>query len=387
MGLLQAAAHGREDLPLSAMTPTQVRWALESGFGPLLWYATHAAAGTAASPLWPLVQGTDVAARLLTAEQGAAMGEILEACRGRIPPVTLLKGMSISTQYYPLPHLRLMRDMDVLVDEAALPTLESILSTLGYRQQSDRPPAFYATHHHSMPFVHPARGLWVEVHRGLFPPSSRLGMDRLFSRETLDQQRQRSAFQGHEVFRLSPEWQLVYIAAHWALEFPRMNVVALLDVIYLLRGTASAFDWERLLDRLEGSAAASPLYLLLTYLDAPQLVGLAPEVLRDLGARQRALGPPTLALMQRLLDRYLMAGPPAGRVLSAYRLEILWQTLLGPRSPGGNLLRVPWHWLVASRLGTGGAKLRRLVWAPRAERHARLLCHSSQDSTHRFHGG
>jgi hypothetical protein len=143
MGLLQAAAHGREDLPLSAMAPAQVRWALESGFGPLLWYATHAAAGTAASPLWPLVQGTDVAARLLTAEQCAAMGEILETCRGRMPPVTLLKGMSIGTQYCLLPHLRLMRDMDVLVDEAALPTLESVLSALGYRQQSHLPPTFY----------------------------------------------------------------------------------------------------------------------------------------------------------------------------------------------------------------------------------------------------
>jgi hypothetical protein len=43
-GLLQAAAHGREDLPLSAMAPVQVRWARERGFGPLLWYATHAAA-------------------------------------------------------------------------------------------------------------------------------------------------------------------------------------------------------------------------------------------------------------------------------------------------------------------------------------------------------
>lgn len=343
MGLLQAAAHGREDLPLAVMEAAQVRWAIESGFGPLLWYTTHAAAGTAASPLWPLVQGTDMAARLLTAEQCTAMGEILEACRGRMPPVTLLKGMSISAQYYPLPHLRLMRDLDILVDEAALPTVESVLCALGYRQQSHLPPTFYATHHHRMPFVHPARGLWVEVHHGLFPPSSRLGMDRLFRRATLAQQRQRSAFQGHEVFRLSPEWQLAYIAAHWAVEFPGSGLVALLDIIYLLRRTAGAFDWARLLDGLEGSAAAAPLYLLLTYLTANQVVALAPEILRNLRARQRGLSSVSLALMQRLLDHYLVAGPPAGRMLSAHRLAILWQTLLTPGSPGGNLLQVPWH--------------------------------------------
>jgi len=351
MGLLQAAAHGREDLPLAVMEAAQVHWAIESGFGPLLWYTTRAAAGAAASPLWPLVQGTDLAARLLTAEQCEAMGEILEACRGRMPPVTLLKGISISAQYYPVPHLRLMRDLDVLVDETALPTLESVLSTLGYRQQSHLPPTFYATHHHSRPFVHPARGLWVEIHRGLFPPSSRLGMDRLFWRETLDQQRQLSAFRDHEVFRLSPEWQLVYIAAHWAFEFPRSGLVALLDMIYLLRRTASAFDWARLLDWLEGSAAAAPLYLLLTYLDAYHVVDLAPEVLRNLSMRQHVLGPVSLALMQRLLDRYLMAGPPTGLVLSAHRLEILWQTLLAPGSPGGE--SAPSALALAGRLTPG----------------------------------
>jgi hypothetical protein len=228
-----------------------------------------------------------------------------------------------------------MRDLDVLIDEAALPTMASVLGALGYRQQSHLSSTFYTTHHHSMPFVHPARGLWVEVHRGLFPPASRLGMDRLFSRATLDQQRQVSAFQGHKVFRLRPEWQLVYIAAHLAGEFPRSGLVALLDVIYLLRGTAGAFDWERLLGGLEGSAAAAPLYVLLTYLKAAQLVDLAPEVLRDLGGQQRALGPVGLALMQRLLDRSLVAGRSAGRVLSAHRLEVLWQTLLGPGLPGG----------------------------------------------------
>lgn len=162
-----------------------------------------------ASPLWPLVQGTHLAARVLTAEQFGAMEEILEACRGHVPPLPLLKGISISEQYYPVPHLRLMRDLDVLVDEAALPIVETLLSVLGYRQQSSCPPTFYATHHHSRPFFHPVHRLWVEVHRGLFPPASGAwGTDRLFTQEGLTQQRQPSVFQGHEVFRLSPELQL-----------------------------------------------------------------------------------------------------------------------------------------------------------------------------------
>ena len=73
MRLLQAAAGGRADLPLATLEAAEVRGAIEAGFGPLLWYTTHAAPGAAASPHWPLVQGTDLAARLLTAEQFAAM--------------------------------------------------------------------------------------------------------------------------------------------------------------------------------------------------------------------------------------------------------------------------------------------------------------------------
>jgi len=365
IGLLRAAAHGRAAMPLAAIEAAQVRWAIETGFGPLLWHTTHAAAETAASPLWPLVQGTDLAARLLTAEQFAAMGEILEACRGRMPPMTLLKGISISAQYYPVPHLRLMRDLDILVDEASLPTVEAILSVLGYRQQSHWPQTFYATHHHSMPFIHPARRLWVEVHRGLFPPASVLGTDRLFSQEVLKQQRQPSVFQGHEVVRLSPELQLVYIAAHWATGFqPIGGLIALLDTIYLLRRTAGTLEWGRLLAWLEGSAAAAPLYLLLTYLDTCHLVELPPEILLQLRPRQHALSPTTLALGHWLVDRYFVAGYPMGRIVNDYRLDVLWQMLLlGPGAPRGKLLRVSWRWLVASRLGLGGRLWRRTTGA------------------------
>jgi len=372
IGLLQAAAHGRAAVSLTALKAPQVRWAIETGFGPLLWHITHASCETSASPLWPLVQGSDLAARLLTVDQFDAMGEMLEACRGRVPPLTLLKGISIGEQYYPAPQLRLMRDLDVWVDEAALPRVEAILSGLGYRQQSHWPPTYYATHHHTMPFVHPARGLWVEVHRGLFPPASTLGMDRLFSREALQQERQPSAFQGHEVFRLSPELQLVYIAAHWAMEFqPIGGLIALLDAMYLLQRTAGTLDWGRLLAWMESSAAAAPLSLLLTALDRFHLVDLPPEVLPQLRTWPQALSPTTLALGHWLIDRYFVAGHPMGRLLSDYRLEVLWQTLvLGAGAPGSKLLRVSWRWLVASRLWPGDRLWRRATGGSVTNGHA-----------------
>jgi hypothetical protein len=53
MGLLQAAAHGRKDLPLAVMEAAQVHWAIESGFGPLLWYTTRRCRGRRLTALAP----------------------------------------------------------------------------------------------------------------------------------------------------------------------------------------------------------------------------------------------------------------------------------------------------------------------------------------------
>ena len=56
---------------------------------------------------------------MISAEMTDAMKEIIDACEGYVPPLTLLKGISICDQYYPKPHLRLMRDIDFLVEDNA----------------------------------------------------------------------------------------------------------------------------------------------------------------------------------------------------------------------------------------------------------------------------
>jgi hypothetical protein len=347
---------------LAAFDDAQIRWAIETGLGPLLVYATTADPQASTSPLWPFLQGADLLARMLTDEQFDAVSEILDACEARVPALTLLKGISIADQHYPVPHLRPMRDIDILVDEAALPIIESLLCALGYRQQSTNPPSFYDTHHHRMPFVHPQRGVWVEVHRGLFPAHSRVGTDRIFGLEHLDSQLRPSTFRGRPVTRLSDALQIVYIASHWALDFqPIGGIIAMLDLIYLLKHSKEAVCWEHMLDWLHGSVAATPLYLLLTYLDTYQLIDIAPEILHELSVRQRSFGSLNLHIMHRLIDRYSVDGHPFGRVYSGHHLNILWETLLLPGPPLGNLLQVPRNLLLASRVGTGFSRLQRML--------------------------
>lgn len=353
--LLQAASQGRRDVSLATFDERQGRWAIETGLGPLLAYTTATDPQAAISPLWPAVQGTALLSRLQTAEQFAAMDELLEACEGQVPPLTILKGISIADQHYPVAHLRPMRDIDILVDAKTLPIVAALLHTLGYRQQSHRSPEFYDSHHHLMPFVHPQRGIWIEVHRGLFPPGGHLGAEPIFGLDRFTAQLQPSTFHGRTVMRLTDAFQLVYIAAHWAYELPGLGgTVALLDVIYLLKNSRHVLGGESIVDWLQGSSvAAAYVYLLLTYMARYHLIDIPSEMLRALARRQQAFGALNLHLIHRLLDRYVVDGHPHGRVCNAHHLEIIWKTLLQPGHPWGNFLRVPWNLFLGSRLGAG----------------------------------
>jgi hypothetical protein len=351
LSLLRAAAEDQDDLPLAAFTNAKVQWAVETGLGPLLFRSTKAHHQAINAPLWPLVRAADLTARMLTSERYDALCEILDVCAGRVPPLLLLKGMSICDQHYPEPHLRLMRDIDFLVDEEAIPTVESLLHQLGYRQQSHKPPEFYATHHHRMPFFHPHRNIWVEVHQQLFPASSRVRTDRVFGLQHLKTQYRPAAFQGRQVNRLSDALQIVYIASHWATELKGIGaMVAMLDLIYLLKHTKDPDVWGQIGAWLLDSVAVVHLYLLLTYLNKYRLINIAPEILQALLVQQHAFGTVNLKLMHALIDRYIVDGKPFGYVRSLRHLDIIWQTCLLPGPPWHNLIRVPWHLFIASRL-------------------------------------
>jgi hypothetical protein len=93
--------------------------------------------------------------RFINEIQRETLNEILVTSEGRLSPITLLKGSSTGTDLYPQPYLRVMRDLDVLVDPGEQPKLEKILLELGFRQQSKNSHEFYAKHHHSMPSITP----------------------------------------------------------------------------------------------------------------------------------------------------------------------------------------------------------------------------------------
>lgn len=331
--LVRAAVRGQAGVSMKAFDEETISWAIETGLGPLLARATEHDPEAMTSPLRPLLEGATLTARLLTALHVDAMVEIIDACRGRVPPLVLLKGISMCEQHYPEPHLRPMRDIDFLVDQGAVGEVESVLSGLGYRQLSDRPPAFYESHHHSSPFVHPDTGIWVEVHHALFAARSPFGSEGTFTAPNLTTQLRSSEFSGRPVRRLSDELQVVYVACHWAHGLRAVGgMVALADMTYLLTN-APRVDWDRILGWADASVVARPLSVLLTYLDRHRLVDIDPEILRRLRATPTSPRHLALRLAHLLVDRYVVDGEDFGSLMTERIFNRVWRLVVLRRGP------------------------------------------------------
>jgi Uncharacterised nucleotidyltransferase len=350
--LLQAVAQNRLDVKLASFGEAQIRWAIAIGLGPLLFQAIKADTQASGSPFWPLLRGADLAARVLTAEHIDAMIEIVDGLKGQVETLTLLKGISICDQHYPKPHLRPMRDIDFLVEDGDLARVDSLLFKLGYRQRFKNLREFYQGHHHGMPWFHPQRGVWVEVHRALFPAKSPLGADARFRPESLRRQLTTSEFHGRPVKRFSDELQLLYIASHWGSDFQAVGgAVAILDVIYLFKNTQDVLNWRAIMDAYEGSVAFTYLYLLLTYLVKYGLIDVAPDVYTDLCLRRRSFGYVNLKIIHALIDKFLLTGRRGSWEQFRFRnASIAWKTLSASTSPLRNLLLIPRNLLLPYHL-------------------------------------
>ena len=181
----------------------------------------------------------------------------------------------------------------------------------------------------------------MEVHHHLISSRNRACQDRLFELGHVFAEVKKSRFHGREVYRLSPELQVAYLAVHWAREFKEIGgMIAVLDLVFLLRQKGSALCWEHLLAWIDRSATAVSLYLLLSYLDSRRLIELPREILHRLCAGQRVFGGWTLAAAHKIIDRYLLDGR-YGFVLSRRTLRITWDTLALPMPAACKVLLMP----------------------------------------------
>lgn len=302
-------------------TAREFAWLMEGGLWPLL---RHTGPGSALPASWdePL-RGADLSACIRQGARIQATCELLADCRALGVPATLLKGVSVSAQYYPADHLRPMGDVDVLIPAAAYAAVEARLLQRGFeRLPFPAEPRF----HHGPPLFDARRDVLLELHRQLFPSDSPLRRGATFHLSTVERHTVDSSYHGQPALRLVPEMQLAMTAASWMADITRHQMhpsflPSLIDGAALLRAEAGRLDWDLLLALADNGLVRASLQVMLVQL---QRLGAAPvpaEVLQALARDNGWLGPRQAAWIHRVLEHHLLGGRP-------------WRSLVPPPVPG-----------------------------------------------------
>lgn len=347
IAFLQAVAQGRDDFDLSTFDPVAFEWALKAGLGPLLYHISRNSRNIDSFVRqYSSLLGADLTARVLTGVLLDALDEILVTFSALTRDITLLKGISVCQRHYPEPHHRTMGDIDLLVPPELRPKLESLLMDLGYSQQSEYPEEFFTTHHHSMPFFHPVRRVWVELHTALFSSTATVSKDKVFSLENIEKNTVRIVQDGQQTNHLSDELNIVYVCSHWAESFDRARgLIPLLDVLYTLKNKNAELDWDKILAWLKNSMASTHLYLVLTFLQRQELISISAEIMHKLSLAKKNMNKLNNRILHALIMTYFVRGKPFTHITSETNVSIVWDTLLSPRAATMNLVYIPWNLL------------------------------------------
>lgn len=347
--LLKLLAYAATDLTpsganlLEEVDDLQFRWVMDAGLGPLLYRAVASHTGQTSSTRRSALLSADLTAQVKHGNLVDTAIEIVDLCNGLRVPVTLLKGISFSDQYYPSGHLRPMGDIDILVPEQAHRAVEAALLDSGYIRMAGYQADEHS--HHGIPLRHPQRDAWVEVHRMLFSKNVNLRCNALFSASNIAAQSVVSTFHGRPVHRLTRELQLVYLASTWIRDLSRNPfhptlAIPLVDSVRLLCAAPEALDWNELLTWLDNDMARASLYLMLGYLSRHGLYRPPQEVISQLESTQDLVRGVERTIIHALVHNYLVSGKPFTRLFRAWHV---WDTLLAPGSHVGKLVLLPWN--------------------------------------------
>jgi len=254
---------------------------------------------------------------------------------------TLLKGLSISTEFYPKAYYRNMRDIDIIIEADELEQAEKIMLDLGYEQISHLPHTFYESHHHTIPWQHKTKEIWFEIHTGLFPQSSACHSSEAFSLDVIHKEKKQYSLENRKIYRLSHELQIIYIAAHWGESFKQVGgLFAFIDIALIINN--SQLNWNKLIQWSSDSNVANYVYVILSYLLKNKLINdsITQQNLENI---KHSLSFIELFLLHRFIDNYLLIGKPWGRILTIDNMVILWDILFSTRPLYKKLFLIPFN--------------------------------------------
>jgi hypothetical protein len=314
-----------------------------AGLGPLLYRAAGSRVSELPARCHAMLRGAELTARVRYAGARAALLDVAVLCEAMRLPLTLLKGISISQQYYPAAHLRPMSDIDLLVPADAWRALEKALLERGYVAYPD----FGLDEHsyHGAPLNRSAHGAWIEIHWGLFPRDHALQRNGAFDPLRLARSCVPCDLHGPHVMRLSDETQLLYTAAFWLRDLCSQHIhlshaPPLFDATFLLTAAHGRIRWDMVLAGLRNDHLTASLYFLLVYLARHDLYPADPAILRFLQRRQALLGPLELRMMHALLDKHLLQDAASLRLCESWHV---FANLLAPDNRALKLMALPWN--------------------------------------------
>lgn len=292
---------------------TQFAWLLKGGLGALLHNACGAGLGDVPAAWREVLLSAELTARVMHAGRVETTLDILEACDAMHVRAVLLKGISVSEQFYPAAHLRPMTDVDVLLPRQARAAVEEELLQRGYKRLAwEHDPK----HHHGAPLCQPRLGTFVELHVALFPSDSPLNEGAMFRPERLLDQAVEAHYHGRPVRRLPPGLQLAYTAATWFNDMRThgrpepSHLPAAFDAAYLLQACGSSIDWTALLEALDNLWVKASLHLTLSYLPRYGVHPAPAEILARMSEQRSLVGPIQRRFIHQMLDRQLFGAQP-----------------------------------------------------------------------------
>jgi hypothetical protein len=364
-----------------------VRAADRQGVAPLLhdWLTRHrdlAPPESSADRLYHAHWANHFRNRVLLSE----LSRLTTAAAGEGITFMPLKGAILAVDYYPVPALRPMSDLDLLVRPEDLEAMGHLLRSLGYRDV-DRPASYVderrldrASREHQWVMARNGTSILVEYRAEPMEPAvgQLTDLDRAFTDElgrhaAAIWTRARPSPAGP---RMSPEDLLLHVAAHQAARHADFRLIWLHDIARIVTRDSANFDWEYVCASAVRLRMAGPVRAALEaaarWIDAPVP---AAELERRLDGARRG----SMRLVERWESRRLAEhvaemgtadltaeGPVVWRLGAAFARLHGWRPRLrGLRwaiFPSRGFLAV-WHDRVAAdgKLGYAMASARRYV--------------------------
>lgn len=175
---------------------------------------------------------------LKEATQEDSLREILEAFEKEDIDSIVLKG-SVIKAYYPAPYMRLMADIDVLVDKEKLKKIKEIMLDLGYycKAEGGNHDIYYRE-----PFMN------IEIHRGLLPPNYDFNgyFESIWDRCTLEEGR-------NSTYKMSSEDFLIYMIGHLMKHYAQggTGIRSIMDLYVFKQHFKEELNWGYVFEELK----------------------------------------------------------------------------------------------------------------------------------------